>query len=117
MTISTPYPPTPQVVLYEDTFLGKLTQAGRVDASAQTNVTLTLSNPTVVIEGTSTPGYVVFLNETVVSPNRKSPFAVVVDPQGNPSPAVASIGYRMDLKDLTRQKVLWPTTPPGPKKP
>lgn len=83
----------------------------------RSNITITLTNPTVVLEGTSNPGYVVFLNESVTSPNRKSPFAVFVDPQGHPMPAVASIGYRIDFKDLTRHKQLWPSTPTDLKKP
>jgi hypothetical protein len=67
----------------------------------------TLNSPSVVVSGTTNPGYVAFINQRKVSPGSSSPFVVFVDPTGKPKPAVASLGYRRDFKDVQGHKVLW----------
>jgi hypothetical protein len=49
-----------------------------------------------------------FISEEHKSPGHGAPFGVVVDPYGNPLPAVASIGHRRELiNNLDLSKALW----------
>lgn len=66
----------------------------------------TLESPTVILQGTTEPGYVIYLNQEFTSP-RNSPLAVVVDPSANPLPAVATFGFRKDFKDISQKIVVW----------
>lgn len=114
--VTTPFPGATTVVCYQDTWTNKLVQ--RVPASSPTIVQETLQAPTAVVIGTTNPGYVAFVSNNHLSPGASSPFVVLVDPQGNPLPAVASVGHRRDFKDLQQHTVLWPpaSIPPAAKK-
>jgi hypothetical protein len=104
-TVATPLQSAQTVVCYHDTWEIHL-PATRRDLGTQI-VMDTLSAPTVILQGTTNQGYVVFLNQALTSASSKSPFAVIVDPEGNPLPAVASFGFRRDFTDLSGHSVLW----------
>jgi len=104
--VTTPYDAAPQVVVYHDTMTIHIPMARQI-ADLHQYTTTTLSSPSVVVSGTSNPGYVAFVNQNILSSGSQAPFVVFVDPEGNPLPAVASVGFRRDFKDLTRHMVLW----------
>ncbi len=104
-TVSTPAPMASKVVCYEDTWNFHVPQVRR-DIGA-TVVQETLASPHVILQGTTNPSHIVYINQNITSPRSQSPLAVIVDPTGNPMPAVASFGYRQDFKDLSRHTVLW----------
>lgn len=108
-TVQTPYSGAQTVVCWQDTWLFHV-DATRRDLGHQV-VIGTLEAPSVILQGTTNPGYLVYLNESFISPGHQSPFAVIVDPQANPLAAVASFGFRRDFKNLTGQTIVW--TPPG----
>ncbi|MBK5957929.1 hypothetical protein CCR97_06855 [Rhodoplanes elegans] len=112
---TTPFAGAPTVVCWRETWERKLGPAGRTGPGTESLVVRTLAEPTAVVAGTSNPGYLAFVNAREVSPGSGAPFVVFVDPLGVPWPAVASIGYRRDFKDLTRHVLLWPspTSDPG----
>ena len=103
---NTPYPDTPQVVCYHDTWTQHI-PAERHRADLQELATGTLATPIGVYEGTTNPGYVAFVGQSTENQETNSPFVVFVDPTADP-PAVASMGRRRDFKQLTRHKRVWP---------
>jgi hypothetical protein len=105
LLMDTPFGQVGQVALYFDTL--KHLPFGRLVTGWLEKTRQALSSPTAICEGTTTPGYLVFVDHTETSPGSNSPWAVIVDPLGNPMPAVASIGYRRDFRDLLGHKVLW----------
>jgi hypothetical protein len=110
--VTTPYAPTAAVVCYQDTWETHIPAVRRLDPGVQQVVVRTLSQPSVIVTGTTNPGYVAFVNQTDVTPNSGSPFVVFVDPKAvnwlnKPMPAVASIGHRRDFRDITGHDVLW----------
>lgn len=109
--VSTPYPGAAKVVCYKETWDTKLTEAGRVTDTTRVVTEQTLTSPAAVVAGTSNPGYIAFVNQSAGSPGSGSPFVVFVDPQGNPMPAVASVGQRRDFKDLNKHTILWQPSP------
>lgn len=103
----TPYEGAPIVACYVDTY------DLHVPDNRKTPETLgkartTLENPDVVVKGTTNPGYVAFVNSAVTGNTSASPMVVIVDPTGEPTAAVASLGQRRDFKDLSGHEVLWP---------
>ena len=105
--VPTPFPDTPQVVCYNDTWSKHIPVGRRTDPGTLQYVTNTLTTPSAVCVGTTNPAYIVFVNHALVSPGSGSPFVVVVDPQGKPMPALASFSYRRQFKDLNEHSVLW----------
>lgn len=106
LVAATPYPGASQVVLYADTWHIHVPHY-RKFPGIQDRTLEALESPKVVLAGTTAPGNVIFVHSTFTSPRNQSPFAVIVDPEGNPMPAVASISFRRDLKDLTQFTTLW----------
>jgi hypothetical protein len=105
-TVLTPFPGTPTVVCWQDTWLGHISVNERATEENRQFAITTLSNPTVVLAVAG--NYVMFVNENERSRNSRAPFGVIVDPQGNPMPAVATIGHRRELaKGITKKTVLW----------
>lgn len=103
--VDTPYPGAPRVVCYRDSWNDKLVARA---PSASTDIPIrTLAAPAYVCIGTTNENYVVFVNHADTSPSG-SPFVVIIDPSGNPLPAIVSIGYRRDFKDSKEHSVLWP---------
>ena len=78
----TPFPAAPEVVCYQDTWQVHIPAVRRVGPNVKDLVVTTLSQPSVIVTGTSNPGYVAFVNQTTLSPNSGAPFVVIVDPQG-----------------------------------
>ena len=110
--VTTPYDGAPQVVCWEDTWVGHISVNRRATEESRQYAVATLSAPTIILPVHS--NYIMFVNEDQRSPNSGSPFGVVVDPAGEPQPAVASIGFRRDLlKNVNRSDALWL---PPPKK-
>lgn len=109
LTVTTPLEQVPTVVCYEDTWQLHVDQIRRDIGTAA--IQGTLEGPAMVVQGTTNPGYLAFVSGNVTSPGGHSPFAVFVDPDGNPLPAVASFGYRRDFKDLTKHTTLWMPKP------
>jgi hypothetical protein len=105
-TVRTPFPAAPEVVCYQDTWDIHIPAVRRVP-DAQQIVMTTLSQPSVIVAGTTNPGYVAFVNQAQLSPNSGNPFVVFVDPEGKPIPAVASIGPRRDFRDLSQHTIIW----------
>jgi hypothetical protein len=106
--VETPYEPVSKVVCYQDTWALKLMPAGRVGVDTQKHAILTLSTPSVIVSGTTNPGYTAFVNQSVLSKSG-SPFVVFVASDAKPLPALASLGYRQDFRDIQGQghEVLW----------
>jgi hypothetical protein len=107
--VETPHPSAAKVVCYQDTWDIHMPTV-RQNLGAQI-VVGALQQPSLIIPGTTNEDYLIYLNQDFTSPGHNSPFAVIVDPYGQPMPAVASFGYRRDFKDLTGHTVLW--LPPG----
>lgn len=108
--VTTPYEGAAKVVCYKETWAVKLREAGRIEDDTRALVERTLSFPTVICPGTTNATYLAFVNLADVSPRSGSPFVVIVDPTANP-PAVASVGFRRDFRNLTRHTVLWQASP------
>jgi hypothetical protein len=102
----TPYPETPKVVCYEDTYVNHI-PASRRGPESREKAAKSLNQPNAVVKGTSNPGYVAFVNSDDSSNTQGSPFVVFVDPTGRPMPTVASMGHRRDFRELHRHEVLW----------
>jgi hypothetical protein len=81
---------------------------GRVGVDTQKNAIVTLSIPSVIVSGTTNPGYIAFVNQNLVTESG-SPFVVFVAPNAKPMPALASLGFRKDFADIQGQghQVLW----------
>ena len=105
--VDTPYSPSSRVACYMDTFTIHLPLERHMCVALQVAGETTLSNPSLVGEGTTNPQYLMYINQDIRSPNSKAPFVVIVDPEGNPLPVVASMGFRRDLLDVSRVRVLW----------
>lgn len=103
--VSTPFPGAQTVVCYQDTWEKKLVQ--RVVNSAATIILDTLREPGAVVAGSTNPKYVAFVSGSHLSAGSERPFVVFVDPEGSPKPAVASVGYRRDFKNLANHELLW----------
>lgn len=67
----------------------------------------TLQTPSFVCRGTSNPDYLAYVNTVDVSQGNASPFIVFVDPDGQPTPALTTIGHRKDFKDSNKFSVVW----------
>ena len=108
--VTTPYDRAPQVVCWEDTWIGHISVHRRDTEENRQYAIAALSAPTIILPVHS--NYIMFVNENQRSTNSGSPFGVVVDPRGDPLPAVASIGFRRDLlKNVNRTDALWLSTP------
>jgi hypothetical protein len=107
-SIATPYSGAPQVVCWQDTWAGHISVNNRATAQNREFSIATLTSPTAVLPAGGNAGYVMFISEEHKSPGHGAPFGVVVDPYGNPLPAVASIGHRRELiNNLDLSKALW----------
>lgn len=102
----TPYQAAETVVCYEDTYLFHIPFERRLIVPLDIAGPTTLADPCVIAEGTTNPGHLAYINLNLTSPNSNSPFVVFVDPAGQPMPAVASMGFRRDFKDITKFRVL-----------
>jgi len=105
--VQTPYPATPKVVCFKDTWERKFVPAGRVQQDTKRIVISTLEKPSAICLGTSNPGYLAFVNASDVSQGSGHPYVVFVDPNANLLPTVASIGPRREYKDLKEHTILW----------
>lgn len=103
---NTPYEGATTVVLYEDTYDNHIPDDRKPDGIANTIITC-LEQPTRVVQGTTNQAYVIFVNENERTQRSNSPFAVVVDPAGQPFPAVASFSYRTNVLDPKKFILLW----------
>ena len=94
------------MVVYQQTINIHMTPE-RLTDGWESNVSMTLQNPSFVCVGTTNPGYLSFINHEISSPRGGSPFVVFVDPESSPAPVVASFGYRRDFKDMANHTILW----------
>lgn len=106
-SVSTPFDGAKTVVCYTNTWHDKIIPAKRVPNESPELVMSTLKDPTFVVSGTTNPGYLVFINQSVVSPRTGSPFVAIVDPDGQPEPVLASVGHRKEFIDLSKHSILW----------
>jgi hypothetical protein len=67
-------------------------------------ISATVSSPSAVCAGTTNPGYLAFVNRTIVSPASASLLVVFADPVDR---VVVSAGYRIDFRDLGPHRILW----------
>ena len=105
-TVSTPYEKVPLVVCYQDTWMSHISINGRATPENHRFAMTALAEPTVILPANG--GYVMFVNELQRSSGSGSPFAVIVDPSGDPTAAVASIGHRRELiGKIDRSTALW----------
>lgn len=102
----TPYHAAENVICWEDTYLLHIPIERRLIMPLDIAGKLTLADPSLVAEGTSNPSHLAYINLDLVSPNSNSPFVVFVDPAGQPMPAVASMGFRRDFRDIASLRVL-----------
>jgi hypothetical protein len=105
--VTTPYSGVQSVVCYHDTWHIHLAPAGRLFPGAREATIQTLEEPSAVCLGTTNPEYLAFVNQNIASSGNRKPFVVIVDPKGNPLPAVASIGFRRDFANLSPHTILW----------
>jgi hypothetical protein len=105
-TVMTPYAGAPKVVCWEDAWNGHIAVNGRATFQNRLYSIVTLEAPTIVLAVHK--DYIMFVSENQRSVRSGSPFGVVVDPKGNPLPAVASIGFRRELsRYINRASALW----------
>ena len=104
LTTATPFPGLPLVTLFSDTWRDHILPNRPSLMERENWISATLSSPSAVCAGTTNPGYLAFVNRTIVSSGSGSPLVVFVDPVDR---VVVSAGYRIDFRDLGRHRVLW----------
>lgn len=102
--VATPFSGLPLVTLFSDTWhLHSLPNRpyliGREDW-----ISATVSSPSAVCGGTTNPGYLAFVNQTITSPGRGSPLVAFADPLDQ---VVVTAGYRLDFRNLSLHWILW----------
>lgn len=107
-SVATPFPPTPVVTLYDNTWVNHIEANHPEMAGLQPNLQATLSSPTYVCEATS-PGYFMFVNHTDVD-SKGAPHVVCVSTSSDTSgsPVVTTSYFSKKHKDLTKVKKVWP---------
>lgn len=105
---TTPYPDTPEVTLWDNTWTGHIQTEHPEMSGKLANMQTTLSSPTFVCEA-SNPAYVVFVNDTDLDA-RGHPLVVCVSPTTDSSglPVVTTAYHSKKHKDPKRVKKIWP---------
>ena len=103
-TVATPFPGLPFVTSFLDTWRHHILPNRPYLTGREDWISATLSFPAAVCAGSTNPGYLAFINQTITSPGRGSPLVVFADPLDQ---VVASAGYRIDFRDLSPHRILW----------
>ena len=103
-TVATPFWGLPFVTLLWDTWHQHILPNRPYLLGREDWISATVSSPSAICSGTTNPGYVAFVNQTITSPRRGSPLVVFADPLDQ---VVASAGYRIDFRDLNLHRILW----------
>ncbi len=103
-TVATPFPGLPSVTLFSDTWHHHILPNRPYLIGREDWIWATVSSPSAVCAGTTNPGYLAFVNQTITSPGRGSPLVVFVDPLDQ---VVATAGFRIDFRDLGTHRILW----------
>ena len=102
--IPTPVPGLPFVTLYQDTWADHIIKQHVYMAGKETLVETTVTNPTVVVPGTSNPDYVVFVNHQETS-SQGSPLTVIIDPRDQ---VICTALYNKTFRVISPdQEVVW----------
>lgn len=107
-TVATPFPPTPTVTLYDNTWSDHIELGHPEMAGKQSNVVKTLQSPSYVCEA-SRPAYVMFVNQTDVDPTG-APHVVCVSPTTDKSgaPVVVTSYFDKRYNQPSKFKQIWP---------